>query len=292
MDLQSLFPEQILHKTELNPGYDDHASFVWLVQTHSQEVVVRASRMIDEPSNDFWWGCKRIFGIDPRNVHALEMVNNVLYGLGSIPVPRVKLKGYLKQEVIVVEKLNGQVVRSFLNQPASLLESLGEGIAKIHAYKVDGIGNPSGTFRVPQKHFHQHLLRCIQDVVDKFYLNQPEFTRLLPTIIDILDSLPIPPFSSFVMVDMDATQFLSDGHVITGLVDTEAYVIAPREFDLIALEYILDERAANDFKRGYEKVLQFPDLGEYRLPYRFLYRLLAVQGHVDLETWINHPKYF
>lgn len=60
MDLQFLFNEQIREISELSPGYKDHASDVWLVKTDSQEVVVRSSRMMDEPNNDFWWGCQKL----------------------------------------------------------------------------------------------------------------------------------------------------------------------------------------------------------------------------------------
>lgn len=56
MNLQQLFPEPIRSVQALSPGYDDHASDVWLVQTDTQENVVRASRMKGEPDNDFWWG--------------------------------------------------------------------------------------------------------------------------------------------------------------------------------------------------------------------------------------------
>ena len=42
---------------------------------------------------------------------------------------------------------------------------------------------------------------------------------------------------------MDPTQFLSDGTTITGLVDSEAYAVAPRELDFIGLEYVLTERS-------------------------------------------------
>ncbi len=43
---------------------------------------------------------------------------------------------------------------------------------------------------------------------------------------------------------MDPTQFLSDGTSITGLVDTEAYAVAPREFDFIGLEYVFTEKSS------------------------------------------------
>ena len=61
MDLRFLFEEPIIEIRKLSPGYDDHASDVWLVKTENQEVVVRSSRMIEEPNNDFWWGCKKTF---------------------------------------------------------------------------------------------------------------------------------------------------------------------------------------------------------------------------------------
>jgi len=69
-ELQFLIEEPIIDFCELTPGYSGHASDVWFVKTTSQEVVVRASRLKEEPNNDFWWGCKNTFGIDPRNVFA------------------------------------------------------------------------------------------------------------------------------------------------------------------------------------------------------------------------------
>jgi fructosamine-3-kinase len=292
MDLQFLFEEPIVEIRELSPGYEDHASDVWLVKTENQEVVVRSSRMVAEPNNDFWWGCKRLFGIDPRNVHALESVNNILSEFSTIPIPRVLKKGVSSREYVVVEKLEGQVVNSLIGQPASLLQSLGEGLANIHQHQRHYIGNPSGTFQIQLEHFHDHLISVMKELVSKFYRNNQKIVNQLDEIIEILKDLPVPDCSTFVLVDMDPTQFLSNGTVITGLVDTEAYVIAPRELDFIALEYILDEKGAAAFKKGYEKVMKIPDLTNYRLPYRYLYRLLSVQGSADLENWLNQDALF
>lgn len=93
MNLQFLFDEQIRDVQELTPGYENHASDVWLVRTDGGDTVVRASRMKGEPDNDFWWGCKKLFGIDPRQVHDLEIVNNTLNNISSIPVPRHSQRG-------------------------------------------------------------------------------------------------------------------------------------------------------------------------------------------------------
>ena len=293
MDLQFLFKESIIEVVELSPGYEDHASDVWLVKTDYQEVVARSSRMTAEPSNEFWWGCRKLFGIDPRQVYELEHVNNKLSDLTSIPVPKVINKGEaFAREFVVVEKLKGEVVQSFIGQPSSVLQSLGEGLAEIHRHNENYIGSPSGNFKVRLEDFNQHLKDIMTEVVSRFYFDQEPIKSKLLEINDLLDRLPIPEFSTFVLVDMDPTQFLSNSKVITGLVDTEAYVIAPRELDFIGLEYVLDEKAAMSFKVGYENVMEIPDLTKCRTIYRYLYRLLSVQGRVDIDEWINHKTLF
>ncbi|PSA88986.1 hypothetical protein C6371_18815 [Bacillus atrophaeus] len=292
MNLQFLFDEQIRDVQELTPGYENHASDVWLVRTDGGDTVVRASRMKGEPDNDFWWGCKKLFGIDPRQVHDLEIVNNTLNNTSSIPVPRVIRKGEASRQFVVVEKLEGRTVSSFIGQPPSVLQSLGEGLARIHLNQKRYAGNPSGTFRVELSDFHQHVITGMKQIVSSFYADHHQIAATLPDIIGGLKELPAPDSSSFVLIDIDPSQFLSDGRTITGLVDTEAYVIAPRAFDFIGLEYILDEASAAEFSIGYEKVMPLPDLTFVRLPYRYLYRLLSVQGSVDLDEWLEYKTLF
>lgn len=293
MNLQFLFKDPIKDTLELSPGYEDHASDVWLVKTDNQEVVVRSSKMEGNPNNEFWWGCKRLFGIDPRRVYELEHVNNTLSNLTSIPIPKVIDKGrILTKEFVVVEKLKGQVVESFIDLPSSVLQSFGEGLAKIHQYKENFVGNPSRSYQVSLEEFNQHMKDAVIDLVSRFHFKEERIKCMLPEINNLINGLPVPEYSTFVLVDMDPTQFLSDGKEITGLVDTEAYVIAPRELDFIALEYVLDEKSVQDFKKGYERVMEIPDLTKYRVPYRYLYRLLAVQGSVDIEVWLGHKALF
>lgn len=45
--------------------------------------------MNEEPNNDFWWGCKNLFGIDPRNVHHLETVHTLLQEHTNLPIPTI-----------------------------------------------------------------------------------------------------------------------------------------------------------------------------------------------------------
>ncbi|OJD74336.1 nitrate reductase [Bacillus paramycoides] len=196
------------------------------------------------------------------------------------------------REYVIAEKLAGSTLQLFIGQPDSILFSLGKGLAEIHSFKANFIGNPSGTFQVPLKKFKSHILKVSSDLVNMFYSDNMSIHNTFHTFESQLSSLSIPKESTLVLIDMDPTQFLSNGQSITGLVDTEAYAIAPREFDFIGLEYVLTEKEARAFKQGYETIISIPRLEECRQPYRYLYRLLSVQGSVELEKWLRHPSYF
>ncbi|MCI0764326.1 aminoglycoside phosphotransferase family protein [Bacillus sp. TL12] len=290
--LQKLFNSPILSVDTLHPGYEDHASDVWLVKTETEEVIVRSSKMKTEPNNDFWWGCKHLFGIDPRNVHTLETIHTQLQQYTTLPIPTVLRKHRLEREYVVVEKLNGQVLKSFIRQPESILYSLGKGLAQIHQYKANYIGNPSGTFQIPLYKFQQHITDVSKQLVGMFHSNNSKIHDSFEIFQSQLYALPAPKETTLILIDMDPTQFLTNGIEITGLVDTEAYVVAPRELDFIGLEYIFTEKEANAFRKGYETIMPIPNLEQYRAPYRYLYRLLSVQGNVDLEEWLQHPSFF
>ncbi|MGE7884091.1 phosphotransferase [Bacillus sp. NPDC094077] len=291
--LQQLFTSPILSVQPLHPGYEDHASDVFLVQTEEKEVIVRSSKMNEEPNNDFWWGCKNLFGVDPRNVHHLEAIHKLLQKHTHLPIPTILQKHILNgREYVVAEKLKGKTLQSFLEQPDSILFSLGKGLAEIHSFQADFIGNPARTFQVPLEEFKSHILKVSKNLVNMFYSDNASIHNAFHTFELQLSTLPGPEESTLVLIDMDPTQFLSDGTTITGLVDTEAYAVAPREFDFIGLEYVLTEKEARAFKQGYETIMPIPRLEKCRQPYRYLYRLLSVQGSVELEKWLRHPSYF
>ncbi|WP_156575956.1 nitrate reductase [Bacillus luti] len=291
--LQQLFTSPILSVHPLHPGYEDHASDVFLVKTEAEEVIVRSSKMTEEPNNDFWWGCKNLFGIDPRNVHHLEKLHALLKKHTTLPIPTIFQKHVLNgREYVIAEKLTGSTLQSFLGQPDSILFSLGKGLAEIHSFQADFIGSPLSTFQIPLEEFNSHILKVSKDLIHMFYSDNTSIHNAFHTFESQLSSLSIPKESTLVLIDMDPTQFLSDGTTITGLVDTEAYAVAPREFDFIGLEYVLTEKEAHAFKQGYETIMPIPHLEECRQPYRYLYRLLSVQGNVELEKWLCHPSYF
>lgn len=294
INFQDIFPcERIISVKELSPGYDDHASDVWRVKTEKREVIVRASGIENvRCAGVFFKSLNILFGIDPTNVFAMEVINNTLSSLNGFAYPKILEKHKMDREYAVVELLEGATLDSFKGLSDNELRKFGSNLAKIHSYKMNYWGNPDGTFMIGKDNVNNHVIRCMKEIINEFYLDNHKIVQYLPQIEQILLDMPAPEFLSYVLVDMDPSQFLAANGVITGLVDTEAYVIAPRELDFIALEYVLDRRSAELISKGYEAVLPIPDLKSVRTGYRYLYRLIEIQGDDDIDDWLSQPILF
>jgi len=225
-------------------------------------------------------------------VFALENINNTLANLNGFKYPKIIEKHKFDREYVVVELLQGETLDSFNGLSDNELRRLGKNLAQIHSYKINYLGNPLGTFKIGINNINNHLIHAMKEIVNEFYLDNSKIVNYLPQMEQILSELPIPEYTTFVLVDIDPSQFIAQKGIITGLVDTEAYVIAPREFDFIALEYVLDSRSAKLISEGYEFILPIPDLRSVRTVYRYLYRLIEIQGDDDIDEWLLCPIIF
>ncbi|MBW7477548.1 hypothetical protein K0T92_22775 [Paenibacillus oenotherae] len=290
MNLQSLFSEQIISQTSLG----GRASDVWQVKTENGEYVVRSSGVNENSDAPFLWACRNLFGIELQHTYDIEYVNDQLGQMSTnIDVPRVIQKGIIDgRQFIVVEKMNGTEFR-FLDMPPLMMEGFGMAIADIHSHGFSEYGAPAGTYRNPVEQFPQHLSNALSVLSSRYYNSNIEITSKLQYYCSLAENLPLPGSASYVMLDMDARQFLAANHRVTAIVDTEAYVLGPRELDLVAIECSLDKNGAASFKKGYAAVLPFPDLSPVRDVYRFLFCLLEIKGPaVDYNSWLSSPRWF
>ncbi|GEM48534.1 phosphotransferase enzyme family protein [Deinococcus cellulosilyticus] len=288
--LKQLWNEPVLGVRPLHPGYEDHASEVWQVTTSSGAFVLRRSLVAGIPEVDFWQGAHHLCGVDASTLQDLRQVLTLLSGIQGVQVPRVRGEVEVEGQVyLVLEKLDGNTICSFEDQPETVMEQLGEMMARIHAQTFTWCGHPTGRVQKPLEDFHAALLDTMQMLVDRFY-PAAEFRAALEHARAQLEDVPVTE-ASLVMLDQDPSQYLHHEGELSGLVDVEAYVIAPAALDLIGLEYVLDRKAARAVKQGYCRIRPFPDLSRVRSPYRLFCRLLSIQGKVPLEDWMNHPAF-
>lgn len=293
VNLQALFSAPIVEQTYLDPGYSGHASDVWRIQTTQEVVIVRSLRETEELAGPFWKGCHSLFGLDPKRLFDLEPVNAKLAQLCPIPVPQVLRKGLVDgRPYVVVEYMSGSLLNDFSSLSESALEALGQALARIHTCQFEYYGSLGGQVRSVLSTFPARLIETMRLLVHQFYQQNTAIKEALSPVCEAVSQLPPLEAGVPVLIDIDPTQFLREGEQLTALVDTEAYAIGPRELDFIGLEYILDQRGATTLARGYKRILPLPHLSQVRPVYRYLYRLLEVQGSVELDEWMKYPPLF
>jgi Ser/Thr protein kinase RdoA (MazF antagonist) len=292
-DLQPLFPDPILEQYPFPPAYSDHTNHVWRVRTATEDVVVRLPRQTGDLDSPFWFGCHHLFGLDPRRPAAVAPVNALLAQLSPLPVPRVLRTAPLAgRSCLIVERLPGSRLENLNDLPLAAIETLGAAIARIHAHRFPHWGPPTGATQHPLATFHSRLADTLRALVARFFHHDAPLASALDRMSALAAHLPPPADAALVMIDVDSTQFLTDGTRLTGLVDTDAYAIAPRALDLIGYEYELDRPRAAAFAHGYRAILPLPDLRPVRPLYRYLHRLLETQGTVPLPIWLGWPHHF
>jgi len=287
MNLQSLFSEPIISQFTLGGWSSD----VFLVNTEAGEYVVRSSGVDETVDAPFVWACSNLFGKELSETFDMELINQYLSGLtSSIAIPSVFGKAVIDgRQVIAVEKMNGTNV-SFLDKPPMMMEDLGRSIAEIHSHKVDEWGALNGSLRHELGDFPVKLAHAMRVLAGRYYMKNTIINEHLDHYCTLAANMPVPAYASCIMLDMDPRQFLSSGDRVSAIVDTEAYVLGPREMDLIAIECSIDEAGAQAFRKGYAEVLPFPDLSEVRELYRFFFCLIEIKGpSFDYDKWMSMP---
>jgi hypothetical protein len=95
-----------------------------------------------------------------------------------------------------------------------------------------------------------------------------------------------PDYAVPIMPDLRWDQFLQEDGKLSTLVDLDAIVFAPRELELVLLEYLFTPAQAKVFVLEYQHRI---DLLHVRIVYRLLLFMMNVLGEKDLERWMMSP---
>ncbi len=291
-DLQSLFVDRVLAQVELDPGFADHGSTVFRVRTAHEHVVARSFRA-DDLGGAFWGTLHTLFGIDPLDPTEAASVYALLSEVSPIAVPRVHRSGVIGGRAwLVVELMDGKPLADFDELSDEGLRAFGRALATIHSRRFATLGTPSGSQRYEPDEFPDRVTRAVRHAVAV----HPEAAMPAAMLDDMgatLAGLAPPDGGSLVLADMFAPQFLAQDGRIVALVDVDAYVVGPRELDLVGLEYFLDARCASLVAGGYREVAELPLLRDVRRAYRYLLWALTMNPRaLDVQRWMAWPPAF
>jgi aminoglycoside phosphotransferase (APT) family kinase protein len=183
---------------------------------------------------------------------------------------------------ILSRHLNGEML-SQEQVSDDIIEQLARHIGKLHQQDYNNWG------KLRRMAFHadlwpEKLLKTLVNLAHRQGIGEPWLGLAIAQIEQVQ-----PQTFSLIMPDLRWDQFLHRQGKITALVDLDAFVIGPRELELVLLEYLLDKQQAQLFSDIYQRYVELPDLANQRLSYRLLLILMHVLGETDLDKWMQAP---
>jgi hypothetical protein len=289
LDLQELFDDPILELAELDPGFADHGSSVFEVRTAREHVIARSFRSAGA-GGSFWSTLRALFGIDPRVASEAVPIYELLSEISPIPVPGLRRVGTASGRAwLVVELMTGAPLTSFAELSGDGLRELGRGLATIHRRRFDTLGSPSGSLRYPPEDFPRRLAKLVRTAAGAGLID----AALAGEMCAAAGELPPPAAGALVLPDIFPPQFLARDGRVTAIVDVDAYVVGPRELDLVGLELFLDEVTAAHVARGYREIAELPALESVRRVYRYFLWVLDMNPTVlDVDGFVDRPAPF
>lgn len=169
-------------------------------------------------------------------------------------------------------------------------EQLGRYLAGLHARRLDGFGtlehHPFDAAELIGRANHSMAAVVRQywthrpDVVERF---EREIAKTRPELLAERGPAPIMP-------DISGNQFVYRANRIAGIVDLDSYVAGPPELELATAELCLTR--PDDFRRGYEEVLELPRFEPFRTYWRFWLMINDLDWAPDLDEFLTGKTYF
>ncbi len=266
--------------------FEDSTHQLWHCRTVDGDMVLKICQQKNIAQSSFWQLTEQLFGLYlPRDLAGFASVQQCVEPASRIDLPELLACGG-QTETLPAFILNRFVSGTRLSQALigdAMIRQFAGHLAGLHSQQQEQWGLISQPDRRADS-WPENLLRTV--------LSQCEVQRVgepwLSLVSSQLESVNPTKFSP-IMLDNRWDQYLVDGDNITALVDIDAFVIGPRELELILLEYQLDDRQAEMFADTYQQTLPIPDLVDVRLSYRLLLFLMNALGETDLDKWMRAP---
>lgn len=243
--------------------------------------VVKMPKAVRERVSPFWQQMAAIFGID--RVTQLAGLTEVAVRLQQqtiIPVPQViqveTASALPDAAYAIVTQLAG-VAHELDEFPASadIHYQLGQYVGYLHAQSYAGYGNILMAPLESKASFKATLVANMHRTVTTFWQDEPALHTQIEQVTAIVDPDTLFSAAALIMIDISANQFVYQENRISGVVDLDAYVIGPREWELTILELCITDHVA--FRQGYECYNPLPLFA----PFRAIYRLWS---------YLNEPQ--
>ena len=259
---------------------------VYRFQHENDTYILKINNISSDNLSPFWRGMKEVFASDFDTQR-----ENIEETLSMLSNPHIQAA----QLITKSHKSRFQIfkqVEGFSYEPDEFPSSndieyqLGQFIGYIHSTQYEYFGHQKLHFRSA---FKEKMFNAMSETMKRHWSDSHE----VKVLFEKIRCLNVAPDSySLIMPDISANQFIFDKNLtsIRAVVDFDAYVIGPREWELSVLELCLQNGRA--FKKGYEEYNLFPDISKSRDFYRFFMYLCDLWNKQDLTAFMNQNILF
>jgi len=234
----------------------------------------------------FWWGIKEVFGstFDTQRDNIEDTL--LLLDNPHIQTARFVMKSHRHKFIVFQETEGRHYEPDEFPRGDWMGYQLGQFIGCIHSKQYDYFGHQASRFR---SGFKEKMLYAMSAIIKEYWAD----SQAVHDYYGKIRHMDISPASySLIMPDISANQFVFDEGFssIKAVVDFDAYVMGPREWELSVIEMCLENCGA--FKQGYEQYGPLPNLHGHRDFYRFFMYLCDPWEKQDLASFMSRNIQF
>jgi hypothetical protein len=278
---QAHLPKLLAKPIAMPSKFDDSTHNIWHCQTADGEMVLKVCNQLAIKQSTFWLGLNHLFAADfPNNLAYIERTHHLLGQNGALPVP--KFVATAPNRFVLTRYLAGHDLNTGQISEAQVV-ALANHIAHLHQPTYAQWGSlHAPTFATPDWGNRLHTTLC-------YLVTQRGLSMTESLIEKILSEAKYIQESIFVamMLDLRWDQLRSLENGDLALIDLDAFVIAPKNLDLVLLQYLLTPAQWLLFKTQYCQVHTWPDYTLQKPSYQLLLFLMNILGETNLTRWMG-----
>jgi hypothetical protein len=279
---QRHLPDLLRPASPLAAKFEDSTHQLWHCDTADGAMVLKLCNHQTIQKSTFWRAMNYLFQIDfPASLTYINKTYSFISEHSILNTPE-----------FIASESSAFVLARFLSGEDVDLDSvsdqmsmqLARHVAELHTYQ-----QPKwGAFHEPVQLASDWPKRLQQTLraLAKHHSMIPE--HILERALQQAGQLDIDTFTP-IMMDLRWDQMRHQQGQLSAIVDMDAFVIGPRELELVLLEYQLDKQQAEYFSEAYHDIADMPDLSAQRYCYRLLLFLMNSLGETDIEQWMSAP---
>lgn len=283
---QNHLPKLLVKPSTLASRFNDSTHHLWHCKTNNGEMVLKVCNHTSVTNSHFWIGLNHLFDANfPTNLGEIHLTHDFLAQHGSLAVPdliaskanRFVLTRFLAGVDLDANEVDDKWVVKLVKHIAQLHQCTHKNWGSLHDPKFSA------------EDWGKRLNKTLRFLTTKSDADFSQLHQLNTLVLSTLAQAKIIQESEFVpmMLDLRWDQLRQIAEDDLALIDLDAFVIAPKNLDLVLLEYVLNPEQWALFKQHYQAIHPWPNYAEQKSCYQHLLFLMHILGEKDLNKWMQ-----